>query len=72
MGSSRNNTIAGSGGQVLAVDLAESLLQLGRQKAQQQGLDNIEFRAGDFETLGFPDGSFDAIATLPPASTVRA
>ncbi|NDJ19464.1 class I SAM-dependent methyltransferase [Myxacorys almedinensis] len=54
----------GSTGQVLAIDLAESLLQLGRQKAQQQGRHNIEFRAGNFETLGLPDASFDAIACV--------
>ncbi|BAS60074.1 type 11 methyltransferase (plasmid) [Leptolyngbya boryana NIES-2135] len=54
----------GSTGQVLAVDLAESLLQLGRQKARQQGLNHIEFRAGDFESLGLPDESFDAIVCV--------
>ncbi len=54
----------GSTGQVLAIDLAESLLQLGRQKAQQQGLNHIEFRNGNFESLGLPDESFDAIACV--------
>jgi SAM-dependent methyltransferase len=54
----------GSTGQVLAIDLAESLLQLGRQKAQQQGLNHIEFRNGNFESLGLPDESFDAIVCV--------
>jgi ubiquinone/menaquinone biosynthesis C-methylase UbiE len=54
----------GSTGQVLGVDLAESLLRLARHKAQQQGLENIEFQCGDFETLGMPDESFDAIACV--------
>uniref|UniRef100_B8HW44 Methyltransferase type 11 n=1 Tax=Cyanothece sp. (strain PCC 7425 / ATCC 29141) TaxID=395961 RepID=B8HW44_CYAP4 len=51
----------GPTGQVLGIDLAESLLQLARQKAQQQGLENIEFQCGDFENLGLPNESFDAI-----------
>jgi ubiquinone/menaquinone biosynthesis C-methylase UbiE len=54
----------GATGQVLAVDLAASLLHLGRQKAQQQGLSNIEFRAGDFTAMGLPDDSFEAIACV--------
>jgi ubiquinone/menaquinone biosynthesis C-methylase UbiE len=51
-------------GQVIGADLAESLLALGRNKSQQQGLRNIEFRCGDFESLGFPDASFDAIVCV--------
>jgi ubiquinone/menaquinone biosynthesis C-methylase UbiE len=51
-------------GSVLGVDLAESLLELARNKSQQQGLSNIEFRSGDFTKLGLPDGSFDAIVCV--------
>jgi ubiquinone/menaquinone biosynthesis C-methylase UbiE len=51
-------------GQVIGADLAESLLALGRNKSQQQRLQNIEFRCGDFENLGFPDASFDAIVCV--------
>ncbi|AFY37396.1 Methyltransferase type 11 [[Leptolyngbya] sp. PCC 7376] len=51
----------GSTGKVISVDLANSLLDLARQKATQQGLDNIEFRCGDFTELGYPDNHFDAI-----------
>ncbi len=51
----------GTTGQVLAVDIAESLLALGRQKATEQGLHHLEFRYGDFENLGLPDGDFDVI-----------
>jgi ubiquinone/menaquinone biosynthesis C-methylase UbiE len=54
----------GSTGRVLAIDVAESLLELGRKKSQQQGLGNIEFRYGDFENLGLPDESFDAIVCV--------
>src|SRR5215510_8167997 len=48
-------------GRVLAVDLAEGLLDLAREKAVQRGLSNIEFRVGDFEELGLPDHNFDAV-----------
>jgi ubiquinone/menaquinone biosynthesis C-methylase UbiE len=52
---------AGSDGQVVAVDLAENMLQLGRAKASARGLNNIEFRLGDMTALGYPDGHFDAV-----------
>ncbi len=54
----------GATGQVLAVDIAESLLALGRQKAAERDLTHLEFRAADFETLGLPDGYFDAIVCV--------
>jgi ubiquinone/menaquinone biosynthesis C-methylase UbiE len=54
----------GSSGYVLGVDIAESLLELGRKKSQQQGLENIEFRCADFENLGLPDESFDAVVCV--------
>lgn len=54
----------GSTGYVLGVDVAESLLELGRKKSQQQGLEHIEFRYGDFENLGLPDESFNAIVCV--------
>jgi ubiquinone/menaquinone biosynthesis C-methylase UbiE len=51
----------GKTGSVLGADLADSLLALARQKSQQQGLANIEFRCGDFTNMGLPSESFDAI-----------
>jgi ubiquinone/menaquinone biosynthesis C-methylase UbiE len=54
----------GPTGQVLGVDVATALLELARNKAQQQNLANIEFRAGDFENLGLPNESFDAIVCV--------
>ena len=51
----------GPGGRVIAVDLAEELLKLGRAKAALAGLRNIEFRRGDMTALGFPERSFDAV-----------
>jgi ubiquinone/menaquinone biosynthesis C-methylase UbiE len=54
----------GATGQVLGIDLAESLLELARNKSRQQGLENIEFRYGNFEDLGLPNESFDAIVCV--------
>lgn len=49
------------GGRVLAVDLAQDLLNLARAKAGQRKLRNIVFQVGDFEELGLPDNHFDAV-----------
>jgi SAM-dependent methyltransferase len=51
----------GSAGHVIAVDLAEKLLNKGSQRAREQGLTNIEFRRADLESLPFPDRTFDAV-----------
>ncbi len=53
--------LVGPGGNVVAVDLAEQLLELGRSKAKARGLGNIEFRVGDMEALGLQDESYDAV-----------
>jgi ubiquinone/menaquinone biosynthesis C-methylase UbiE len=54
----------GSSGRVIAVDLAEGLLELGRAKARAAGLGSVEFRRGDMTALGFPDSEFDAIVCV--------
>ncbi|MBD2358725.1 class I SAM-dependent methyltransferase [Tolypothrix sp. FACHB-123] len=54
----------GSNGRVLGIDIASSLLELARQKSQLQGLENIEFRYGDFENLGLKSESFDAVVCV--------
>jgi ubiquinone/menaquinone biosynthesis C-methylase UbiE len=51
----------GPDGGVIAVDLAEELLKLGRAKADGVGLRNIELRRADMTCLGFPDRCFDAV-----------
>lgn len=48
-------------GRVLAVDLSEALLDRARAKAERRGLNNIEFIVSDFEELGMPDHSFEAV-----------
>lgn len=54
----------GPEGRVLGVDLAENLLQLATAKAARLGLANIEFRAGDFLSLGLADDGFDAVVCV--------
>ena len=51
----------GPTGKVIAVDLADRLLAIGRRKAAARKLENIEFRHGDMENLGYPDQFFDAV-----------
>ena len=44
------------------IDLSEGMMQVGRQKAKEAGLDGrIRFQRGDCEALSFPDASFDAV-----------
>ena len=51
----------GPDGSVIAIDLANELLKLGRAKAKQQGLRSVDFRRGDMTALKFTDGEFDAV-----------
>ena len=51
----------GPTGQVLATDQAPQMLAIGRERAEQLGLVNVEFREMDAETLDLPAQSFDAI-----------
>ena len=51
-------------GRVVAVDLAERLLDLCRTKAESRGLRNVEVRSGDLEHLEFAAGSFDAVVCV--------
>ena len=51
----------GPRGEVIAVDLAEELLKLGRSKAKAAGLHWLKFRRGDMTVLDLPDDQFDAV-----------
>jgi ubiquinone/menaquinone biosynthesis C-methylase UbiE len=51
------------GGQVIATDIAPDLLAFGRERARRAGLENVEFRESDAETLAFPDETFDAVVS---------
>jgi ubiquinone/menaquinone biosynthesis C-methylase UbiE len=50
----------GPSGSVLGTDFVEPMLAFAREKAVAQGLQNVEFRCVDGETLDVPAGSFDA------------
>jgi ubiquinone/menaquinone biosynthesis C-methylase UbiE len=54
----------GPRGHVIGVDLAERLLAIAHQKAERHRLANIEFKSGDMERLGYPDGHFDAVVSV--------
>ena len=54
----------GPKGRVIAVDLAEDLLKLGRVKAAAAGLSWLDFQHGDMTALGFPDRHFDAVVNV--------
>jgi ubiquinone/menaquinone biosynthesis C-methylase UbiE len=54
----------GAPGSVIAVDLAEELLKLGRAKAAAAGLSWLEFRRGDMTALAFPAHHFEAVVCV--------
>jgi ubiquinone/menaquinone biosynthesis C-methylase UbiE len=53
----------GPGGAVLGIDLSDRLLELARAKAGDEGLCNVEFRAGDMLDLDF-HAQFDAVVCV--------
>lgn len=47
---------------ITGIDISEGMLAIGRQKVQQQQLEQkIELLSGDAETINTPDASFDAV-----------
>ena len=47
---------------IVGIDISEGMLELGRKKVREAGLDPvIELQKGDSEAIGFPDESFDAV-----------
>ena len=53
--------LAGDSGSVIGTDLVEEMLAFAREKAEQAGLGNIEFRCVDGETLDLEPATFDAV-----------
>lgn len=51
---------AGPEGSVVATDIAADMLAYGRERAEAEGLENIEFVESDAISLDFPADSFDA------------
>jgi SAM-dependent methyltransferase len=53
--------LVGPEGQVIGTDLSDVMIQLARERASAEGLDNVEFVQMDAERLEFPSESFDAV-----------
>lgn len=47
-------------GRVVGLDFAENMLEVGRAKARDRGVEGVEFVRGDALALPFPDDAFDA------------
>jgi ubiquinone/menaquinone biosynthesis C-methylase UbiE len=48
---------------IVGVDATPAMLEKARAVLAEQKLENVEFVAGDMESLPFPDHSFDAVVT---------
>lgn len=53
--------IVGDKGSVIAIDLAERLLERGRDKARTRGLEWLEFKKADMTQLDFQERKFDLV-----------
>jgi SAM-dependent methyltransferase len=51
----------GAQGQVTGSDVAQAMVELGRQSAAERGIDGVAFCRMDGEQLEFPDASFDTV-----------
>jgi enediyne biosynthesis protein CalE5 len=51
---------AGPDGRVVATDIAPEMMEFGRERAAEAGLDNLEFVESAASALSFPSESFDA------------
>jgi ubiquinone/menaquinone biosynthesis C-methylase UbiE len=49
------------GGVVICSDFAEPMLEVARERARDQGIQNVEFRVIDGEDIDLPDGGLDAV-----------
>lgn len=51
--------LARGAARVIAVDASSKMLEVGREQAQSNGIENVEFRLGDMEELPIDDESVD-------------
>ncbi|WP_350557641.1 class I SAM-dependent methyltransferase [Psychrobacter sp. CAL346-MNA-CIBAN-0220] len=47
-----------------AIDISEKMLEIGRSKAKEAGIENIEFTHGDLEAFNAESASLDAVLAL--------
>ena len=50
--------------QILAIDVSENMLQIGRDKARNAGIDNITFTCGTLADFNADSGTIDAVLAL--------
>jgi SAM-dependent methyltransferase len=50
----------GAGGTVTGVDVSERMIERATEQGRADGATNVHFERGDMETIGAPDGAFDA------------
>jgi ubiquinone/menaquinone biosynthesis C-methylase UbiE len=66
----------GPGGEVVATDISQKMVDAVREQAERKGVANMAFQRVDAEDLDFPDGSFDAVmcilGLMYPANPQRA
>ncbi len=53
--------LVGTTGKVIGIDLADEMLEIAREKAELEGLDNIAFQCIDAESLEVAENSVDAV-----------
>jgi arsenite methyltransferase len=56
-------SIVGDGGKVIGVDFTEAMISKARTNAHKLGFKNVEFRAGDIESLPVLDGEVDVVVS---------
>lgn len=57
--------LASEGADIVGLDISEAMLQQGREKARELGVDDrLEFMRGDAARLPFPDDHFDAVFAM--------
>ena len=54
---------ARAGAETVGLDATEAFLAFARAEAHDEGLTNVEFRAGDAEHLPFAEGAFDVVVS---------
>jgi SAM-dependent methyltransferase len=52
--------VVGPEGRVVATDISAGMLEYGRERAAEAGLQQVEFVESDAASLDFPEGTFDA------------
>ncbi|MGX9352104.1 class I SAM-dependent methyltransferase [Shimia sp. W99] len=56
--------LAGSTGQIVASDISDGMLDVGRRNARDQGIDNVHFLCGDAHSPALDGRQFDAIMAM--------